>query len=28
VHVNHAVVDGIHVGQWVEWFQRLMNSSE
>jgi chloramphenicol O-acetyltransferase type A len=28
VHVNHALVDGLHVGQWVECFQRLMNGEQ
>ena len=26
VHVNHALVDGIHVGQFVEKFQELLNT--
>jgi chloramphenicol O-acetyltransferase type A len=26
IHVNHALVDGIHVGQYVDCFQARMNS--
>jgi chloramphenicol O-acetyltransferase type A len=26
IHVNHALVDGIHVGQYVDRFQELMLS--
>lgn len=25
VHVNHALMDGYHVGQYVEYFQKLLN---
>ena len=25
VHVHHALVDGVHVGQYIEEFQKLMN---
>jgi chloramphenicol O-acetyltransferase type A len=25
VHVHHALVDGLHVGQWIDSFQELMN---
>ncbi len=25
VHVHHALVDGLHVGQWVDCFQKLMD---
>ncbi len=25
VHVHHALVDGLHVGQWIDCFQELMN---
>lgn len=25
VHVNHALVDGVHIGQYVDRFQELMN---
>jgi chloramphenicol O-acetyltransferase type A len=26
IHVHHALVDGLHVGQWVEAFQERMNA--
>lgn len=25
VHVHHALMDGFHVGQFIEEFQRIMN---
>jgi chloramphenicol O-acetyltransferase type A len=25
IHVHHALVDGLHVGQWIDCFQELMN---
>jgi chloramphenicol O-acetyltransferase type A len=25
VHVHHALVDGLHVGQYIDRFQELMN---
>lgn len=28
VHVHHALMDGYHVGQFIERFQQLMNESE
>ena len=28
IHVHHALVDGYHVGQYVERFQQLMNEQE
>jgi len=27
IHVHHALVDGLHVGQFIDRFQELMNSS-
>lgn len=27
IHVHHALVDGLHVGQYIECFQDLMNAS-
>lgn len=27
VHVHHALVDGLHVGQYIDYFQELMNMS-
>jgi chloramphenicol O-acetyltransferase type A len=26
IHVHHALVDGLHVGQYIDRFQELMNS--
>jgi chloramphenicol O-acetyltransferase type A len=25
VHVHHALIDGLHVGQYIDLFQQLMN---
>ena len=27
IHAHHALVDGIHVGEFIKEFQRLMNKS-
>ncbi|MFT3822910.1 MAG: chloramphenicol acetyltransferase [Chitinophagaceae bacterium] len=27
IHVHHALVDGIHIGQYIDCFQQLMNES-
>ncbi|MDB5151098.1 MAG: chloramphenicol acetyltransferase, partial [Mucilaginibacter sp.] len=25
IHVNHALIDGIHVGQYIDCYQELLN---
>ena len=26
IHVHHALVDGLHVGQYIDCFQELLNA--